>query len=132
MSAVTFDDIEASGEISANDLVTAKNMADLLHKQYPGHLWAVTCDWKQGVATIRNLALSGIWGYVIKLRDHFSATALDHEVKKAGGEILERFKLARGKANAEAVNQGIEFAVNGHAIGDYGSAKTPVPDLLKN
>lgn len=86
-------------DLAANDLILAKQMADTLHKHYPGHLWAVTCDGQKGIATVRNLALSGNYGFIIKLRDHYSASNFEREVMRAGGELLERYRQRPGRAN---------------------------------
>lgn len=80
---------------AASDMLLAKNMAELLHKHYPGHLWAVTCE--NGLATVRNMYLSGQWGFVIKISEQYSISAFDRMVVKAGGELLERYNLSRGK-----------------------------------
>ena len=87
-------------EINANDFVMAKNMADLLNRQYPNHLWAVTCQGDQGIATVRNLRLSGHLGYIIKLADLYQDPSMK-AVLRAGGEILERYRLSRGKFNED-------------------------------
>jgi len=88
-------------QVSANDLVTAKQMAEALHQHYPGHLWAVTCDGNTGMADVRNLALSGNWGFRLKLRDIYSASEFKKEVMRAGGELLERYRLRRGVLNQD-------------------------------
>lgn len=86
-------------DIGANDYVMAMNMANILHKHYPGHLWAVTCQGDQGIATVRNLALSGKWGFLLKLKDIYSASSWDKKLVMAAGELLERYRLSRGKLN---------------------------------
>lgn len=91
MLALTTD----SPEIDVNDHVMARHMADTLHKHYPGHLWAVTCDGRKGIATVRNLALSGEWGFVLHLPQIYSASEWDKRVVRAGGEILERYRISR-------------------------------------
>lgn len=80
-----------------HDILTARTMAEALHAAYPGHFWAVSCDGKTGFADVRNLALSGNWGFRIKLQGIYSASQFKKDVLKAGGEILERFHLSRGK-----------------------------------
>lgn len=72
----------------------AKECADLLQSHYPGHLWAVFINTEGGIAVIKNLIVSELYGYVIHL------TNLLHDPKrlsviKAGGEILERASLPR-------------------------------------
>lgn len=86
---------------AANDILMSKEMADTLHAAYPGHLWAVTCDGEIGFADVRNLALSGNWGFRIKLDEIYSGSQFKHKVLMAGGELLERYKLSRGRFNAD-------------------------------
>jgi hypothetical protein len=90
-------------QIGANDLLMAKNMADLLHRHYPGHLWGVHVDGKQGIATIRNMALSGNMGYLLHLPAIYSASEFDARVVRAGGEILERYRQRRASANPDHI-----------------------------
>lgn len=90
------DDKSATTEV--NDFLMAKQVCDRLNSHYPGHLWAVNVDGgTRGVINIRNFLLSPLWGYVIRLPDVYSASWLDREVVRAGGEILERFGLRRGR-----------------------------------
>lgn len=95
------DIAQESPSVEANDFVMARNMAEALHRAYPGQLWAVTCEGAHGIATVRNLLLSGQWGYVLKLPAIYSASSFEADVVRAGGEILERFRLARGRFNPE-------------------------------
>lgn len=108
-----------SPELSANDFVMAKNMADTLHSRFPGHLWAVTCDGAKGIATVRNLRLSGAWGIVLKLPAVYTASAWDKDVMRAGGELLERYRLNRGSfAEEQWMQAPTDFT--GHLIADKG------------
>lgn len=80
----------------ACDEVMAKNIADALHKHYPGHLWAVRIE--ETVVHVFNLALSGRWGFLLH------KNRIDPEMKtvmRAGGEILERYRLRRGRMRAD-------------------------------
>ena len=52
----------------------AKDMSETLHGTYPGHLWAVTCEGDKGIATVRNLSLSGEWGFVLHLKTMSTAS----------------------------------------------------------
>jgi hypothetical protein len=81
----------------ANDMILAKEIADALNSHYPGHLWAVNVDGPNGVANIRDLLLSGQMGYVLKLVNIFSASDFRRDVVRAGGEILERYRMTRGR-----------------------------------
>lgn len=104
-------------DLSANDYVLAKGMADTLHKHYPGHLWAVTCD--NGLATVRNLALSGEWGFVLKVPAIYSASSFDKDVIRAGGEILERYRVSRGVVRPDQIAD-MKTDFSGRIVADKG------------
>ena len=100
-----------------NDILTARHMAEALHAAYPGHFWAVSCDGKVGFADVRNLALSGNYGFRIRLANIYSASQFKKDVLKAGGEVLERYRLSRGRASdAEIGDLKIDFA--GRVLGE--------------
>lgn len=82
-----------------NDVLTARIMAEALHAAYPGHFWAVSCSGETGMADVRNLALSGNWGFRLRLQRIYSASQFKKDVLRAGGEILERYRMSRGKFN---------------------------------
>lgn len=101
--------------LDANDFVMSKNMAEALHLKYPGHLWAVTCEGSKGIATIRNLMLSGNYGVILKLPAIYSGSSFEKDVIRAGGEILERYRLNRGRVDAaQYANLPTDFAGNIH------------------
>jgi hypothetical protein len=103
--------------VDANDYVLAKNAAETLHQHYPGHLWAVSVNQRARMLDIRNLALSGAWGFRIPLATIFSGTQLDRLVMRAGGELLERYRVQRGAANVEAL-QALPVNFAGHHRAD--------------
>lgn len=88
----------------AYDFSKSKDIAEALNSQYPGHLWAVRVQSQQGIATIHNMALSHTHGYVLKLDGVYSASHLTQRAIHAGGEILERFKVARGRVDNELMD----------------------------
>lgn len=90
-------------DIPIADLMMSKDMAEALHAEYPGHLWAVQVIGEQGVCYIRNLALSGNYGYTILLPQVYSASDFRKQVVRGGGEILERFKQRRGAVDHDAL-----------------------------
>lgn len=100
------------------DFNMAKEMSETLHAAYPGHLWAVTCEGDKGIATVRNLALSGEWGFVLKLSEISTSSAWKQKIIMAGGELLERFNLRRGLADQEAIAS-VQNDFSGRSIGDY-------------
>lgn len=89
--------LDATADESVNDFVMAKNIAETLNGHYPGHLWAVTVDGKKKRVEIRNLLLSGNWGFVIQLNGMYSVSDLTHRAKLGAGEILERYRMRVGR-----------------------------------
>jgi len=86
-----------SPTITANEMILAKDAAELLHRHYPGHLWAVAVEGSR--LLIKNLNLSGDMGYVIFVPLIYSASSLDKDIIKGGGEILERYHQPRGEVD---------------------------------
>lgn len=86
-------------DISPNDLIMSRNIAEALHAHYPGQRWAITCEGATGLITIRNLWLSGTYGYVLKIGDISSISALIHKAVIGAGELMERFNMKRGQFN---------------------------------
>lgn len=100
-----------SAASSAFELTLSKQLADTLHKHYPGHLWGVHVNVNTGMVDILNFALSGKWGYRLKLADHVTSSEWDREAMRAGGEILERYDQARARANVPALTHlPVDFA----------------------
>jgi hypothetical protein len=74
------------------ELLVARSVFALLQQHYGGHLWFVDCSTQRGgVAISIPILLGGNWVYFIRLADLDSAA-----VVRAGGEILERYRLPRG------------------------------------
>ena len=111
-------DLSGSPDVAAHDLAIARDMAEVLHAIYPDHAWAVTCECDKGIATVRNLALAGNWGFVLKLADLYSASSWKKMVVRAGGELLERFMLRRGAADSAAIAS-LDHDFSGKTLGDY-------------
>lgn len=81
------------------DELRAKELCDsvgpVLAMTYPGYRWRTEALPKQGIIRIRCEMTNASFGYVLKLRNWFSATQWRELVVKAGGEILERSNLNR-------------------------------------
>lgn len=88
---------DSAVDTSANDMLMAKEIADTLERHYKGHLWGVNVDGRTGLITIRNLLISGQMGYILKIPLIYSASEFLGKVVRAGGEILERYQLSRGR-----------------------------------
>lgn len=101
------DDITTPPEQLAKEMDIAKRISEVLMKHYADHLWAVNVDIPNGVANVSNLRLSGNWGFVLHL-DKILAMGhkqYEHFIMQCGGEILERYRLARGRYNEDKYSQ---------------------------
>ena len=79
----------------AQDMTMAKDIAETLFEKYPGYMWAVSV--KSGVAVIKCLNISSLYGFVLKYSDiKGDAVYRKKEVVRAGGELLERAGMKRG------------------------------------
>ncbi|MBF0109263.1 MAG: hypothetical protein HQL76_08815 [Magnetococcales bacterium] len=92
----------------------AAQIGETLWNAYPGYRWAVAIT--GGLARIRNLDLSGRWGFDIPL-SALDPDPLFKQVVHAGGEILERYRLARGRADGDRLDELPRF-ITGEAMGD--------------
>lgn len=88
--------VETATSRDLADMTTAKAVADVLDRHYPGHLWKVNVDSMNGIATVLNMRLSGNWGFILKLTDTYSGSEFEKRVMLAGGELLERYRLHTG------------------------------------
>ena len=119
MGMVDLSGGEGGSQVAVLDFNMARDMAEALHAAYPGHLWAVTCEGEKGIATVRNMALVGDWGFVLNLHEMSSASDWKRRVVMAGGEVLERFKLSRGAASQDAIAD-LKMDFTGRkTLGDY-------------
>ena len=109
---------EHEAKQEALDIHMAKMIGEALHAAYPGHLWAINVRGDQGIVTIHNLMLSGVWGYTLHLDKRYSASETIAAAKRGAGEILERFNVARGNADMERLGH-METDFRGHVIGDF-------------
>lgn len=86
------------------DLDVAKQCAEALNKHYPGYMWGVNANNETGMVQVRNFTLSGEWGFDLHMINVINDPSLKRVIQ-AGGEILERYKLARGAANEDRIDE---------------------------
>lgn len=104
------------GANKIKDLAEGKKILDVLEKYYPGHDWFVNCCHQAGTATVQ-LMYEGrdkstrIWkyGFVLHL-NKLDGGNIDKKVCNAGGEVLERYNMARGAVNENSI---IDFFKHG-------------------
>jgi hypothetical protein len=84
----------------AYDEWAAREVMKTLEAEYPGHCWRVIHDSFQGVCLISIPILMGVNKFMaVNLKTHNMDS---HRAKVAGGEILERYGLSRGRINVGA------------------------------
>lgn len=108
---------EFEAKQDALDIHLATMIGEALNQAYPGHLWAINVRGEQGIATIHNLMLSGVWGYTLHLDKRYSASETIAAAKRGAGEILERYNVRRGGADMEGLAH-MATDYRGHVIGD--------------
>jgi hypothetical protein len=91
--------IQVVSDEEFRDELRAKELSDsvglTLAQTYPGYRWRVEPHPRQGIVNIRCEMTDASYGYVLKLRNWYSATQWRESVIRAGGEILERFSMSR-------------------------------------
>lgn len=95
----------------------AKIVGTTLVKNYPEIQWKVTIRMGKtgGIAYIQVPAISSQFGMIVHLSD--TALVLEEEAKAGGGELLERFGIARSGAKAQNDLLHLRRDVRGEAIG---------------
>jgi hypothetical protein len=84
---------DGSHERAAGDLAAARSVRRILDTAYPGHDWEVIADSGHGYVAFRIPALMGMnFAYLVKGKD-----LTPEAILKGGGELLERYRLPRGK-----------------------------------
>jgi hypothetical protein len=78
---------------SASTVILCKDIADILVRNFPDWAWAVQPDERGGVINIFNLNCHESLGYTIHGEILNDPSVRRREVIKAGGEILERFRM---------------------------------------
>lgn len=87
-------------DATPEDMVMIRNTLDILNRHYPMHPWAVRTN--GGVLEVKNDGTSGRMGFAIPipaLSGDYGVFAA--KVKRAGGELLERYRIRRGIAKGD-------------------------------
>ena len=99
-------------DMPSSDVLLAKDASDLLFRKYPGYLWAVHVNSKGGMLNIFCPLVSTRYGYTIRLKEVYQDRAALKCVMRAGGEILERAALRRGKWHSGDLAKTVEGIKN--------------------
>jgi hypothetical protein len=98
---------EPGHDIELDDLMLAIRAQDVLKHHYPYHLWGVNVNSEQGIMAIKAFNISARYGVLLHLRRVYQDPDLKC-VMRAGGEILERASMIRGRWNGEELPMIIE------------------------
>jgi hypothetical protein len=102
-------------QVSLGDLDAAMRTEAALSRFYPGHPWAASKDGPRLHCLL--ISASGQWGYTIDLYPTMTEAELVRQIKQAGGELLERFGIARGLAG-RGQSPGVDRDFAGNFIPD--------------
>lgn len=101
---------ESHGETAIADIEICKAVAGVLMRHYEGHVWHVGCDSSPTVRMIDiklnypdKLGMLPKFGFKLKLDG-----CTDAKIMRAGGELLERYRLSRARANSYSMATAIE------------------------
>lgn len=115
MEKTTAVAIDIHSEYDAKDITLCKQINDILQKHYPGHPWMVGCNHKAGTIHIELPYLDRLrtrfpYGYMLHINKMVRPSVVRKKTIHAGGELLERYNLARGKATE---NSELDAAMHG-------------------
>ena len=89
-------DADGVDEYARRDLAVCAQIFRVLIEEYPGWYWQVLADTVQGYATVKiGHLMNGNQAFILHLDRMTSPNDLEREVKRAGGELLERYGLPR-------------------------------------
>lgn len=104
--------------VDLRDFELSQCIAVKLNEHYPGHMWGVVAVHKTGIVQILLCAANMKYGMELHISDINSDPTLKGVVI-AGGEILERNGLARGKFNEDDWRSAPRD-FTGNLVGDHG------------
>ena len=108
-------DLYGSGILTPLEESLAKRAMAVLHKHYPGFGWMI--DINGGMLNIKAGELFGQHGYRINVLEHQDA-ALDKEVMRAGGQLLEHFLQPRNRGPRQELLAEVPRNARGHMVPD--------------
>lgn len=98
----TVYDMSQGELVNPQDTTICSIIGAALCAHYPGHDWLIEADSRKGMIDIRNTSLSGQMGCRIPMNGFASSSELELLAMRYGGELLERYNMARGAFSEEA------------------------------
>lgn len=96
-----------SGKAIMDDYRLSKQVADVLCEHYPGYAWLVRVQSESGVCLIKCAQINSVLSesmtpsMVLHLKNMTDPTITRRKVIMAGGELLERAAMIRGRWRGE-------------------------------
>lgn len=108
--------VASSGETAMADAAICRAVGEELMQLYPRHRWAVQADTFAGVVNVRLLysggSKMGQFGYMLHMSTLMSGENMARKaIMRAGGELLERYGLARSRATEESAMRAREHGL---------------------
>lgn len=109
-------EVDGHTENDAADIALCKEIYDILDTNYSGHLWQVGANSYTGVVDIKLLYPDGRhrvtnFGYGLRITA-LDAPFIKKKIIKAGGELLERYGLPRGRATLNTMGDAITHGLD--------------------
>lgn len=95
-----------------HDLDLSRRIGEVLERHYPGHFFLVEVDSRGGIAHISIPILTENWRYNIPLPLLHGDPSM-RMVVKAGGEILERWRIPRSGLDVAAFRAAMRHKIHG-------------------
>lgn len=99
-------------DVELSDQMLAVEISKILSDHYPGYQWLVGVLSDNGVIQIKNMEVSGTWGYQIggagRTFQSMTHDEIKHQAIVAGGEILERAGLRRGRIDQNTLVEWVD------------------------
>lgn len=104
------------GETAMADTAMCRAVGEELMQLYPQHRWAVQADTFAGVVNVRLLysggSKMGQFGYMLHMATLMSGENTARKaIMRAGGELLERYGLARSRGTEESAMRAREHGL---------------------
>ena len=107
--------VEMSGHVEDGTMeMFAKEAAQVLTNHYPNYPWCI--GWAPGFALVVKLLINPDfnYGFTLDCRGGLQYKRFVHEVTMAGGELLDRLDMPRGKWDGQMPEKNIEGVDKGH------------------
>ncbi|HKS73269.1 MAG TPA: hypothetical protein VJQ82_08730 [Terriglobales bacterium] len=110
-------DTESHGPTAVADIALCKMIYETLLEHYPNHPWLIGANSESGAADIKLLYTDPRnprtnWGYSLNLNSLVTHDERKRKIVRAGGELLERYGLARNGAREDSLLRAIEHGLD--------------------